>query len=60
MQRNGLVADYQHQREAGIKAVTADDVQRIAKRILVEDDMTTFLVGQPKGITPTKTYENID
>ena len=33
-----------------MRAVTADDVQRVAKRVLKPETMTTVLVGKPAGI----------
>ena len=34
-----------------IGAVTAEDVHRVARRLLREDAMTTVIVGQPVGLS---------
>ncbi|MBY0428793.1 MAG: insulinase family protein [Alphaproteobacteria bacterium] len=60
LQRQKLGTDDQHQHEVGIRAVTAEDVQRVAKRILKDDDMAAYFVGQPKGITPTQSLPSIE
>ncbi len=60
LQRKKLSVNNQHNSEIGLRAVTVDDVQRVAKRILVDDALASFFVGQPKGITPTKTLPGIE
>ncbi len=60
LQRQKLSVNDQRDNEVGLNAVTADDIQRVAKRILQEDQMVTFFVGQPKGITPTKVLPSIE
>ncbi len=60
LQRQKLSVTDQHDSEVGIMAVTADDVQRVAKRIFQDDLMAVFFVGQPKGITATQTFSDIE
>lgn len=60
LQRQKLDVNDQQHHEVGIAAVTADDVQRVAQRILKDDEMAAFFVGQPKGIVPTKTFPSIE
>jgi zinc protease len=55
LQVDGMPADYLEQREKAIKATTAADVQRVAKRILDENKFTVILVGKPEGIKDFKT-----
>lgn len=43
--------DYLDQFTGKIRAVTADDIQRVAKRVLIPDNMVTALVGKPANIT---------
>lgn len=43
--------DYLDQRAALIGAVKAEDVRRVARRILREEAMTTVIVGKPAGVT---------
>lgn len=54
MQLIGLPADYVNTRNARVEAVTAADVQRVAKRLLHSDQIRFVLVGRPQGITPTE------
>ena len=60
LQRRKLSVHDQHDNEVGLNAVTADDVQRVAKRIFIDNEMATYFVGQPKGITPTKSFPSIE
>ncbi|NDE90209.1 MAG: insulinase family protein [Alphaproteobacteria bacterium] len=60
IQREQLGVNNQQEHEAGIRAVTAQDIQRVAKRIVQDDAMIAFFIGQPQGITPTKTFETVD
>jgi zinc protease len=53
MQLFGLPADYVNTRNAKVEAVTAADVQRVAKRMLHSDQIRFVLVGRPEGITAT-------
>lgn len=43
--------DYLDRRAALIGAVKAEDVRRVARRILREEAMTTVVVGKPAGVT---------
>ncbi len=45
-----LPIDYLDHYTASIRAVTADDIQRVAKRVLIPENMVTALVGQPANI----------
>lgn len=45
--------DYLDRRAALIGAVKAEDVRRVARRILREEAMTTVVVGKPAGATTT-------
>lgn len=49
----GLGIDYIDRRNGFIEAVTAQDVARIAKRLLDPDALTVVVVGKPEGVTPT-------
>ena len=53
MQLIGLPADYVNTRNAKVEAVTAADVQRVAKRLLHSDQIRFVLVGRPEGISAT-------
>ena len=46
MQTNDLGIDYLDRRNALVEAVTIEDVQRVAKRLLVEDAMVWVAVGR--------------
>ena len=50
MQLMGLPADYVNTRNAKIEAVTAADVQRVAKRLLDPATLRFVLVGRPEGV----------
>ena len=50
MQVDRLPRDYLDRRAAVIGAVTADDVSRVAHRLLREEAMTTVVVGKPVGL----------
>ncbi|RDW12075.1 M16 family metallopeptidase [Paracoccus thiocyanatus] len=51
MQLIGLPADYVNTRNGKIEAVTAQDVQRVARRLLHSDQIRFVLVGRPEGVT---------
>jgi zinc protease len=53
MQYNDLGIDYIDQRNGYIEAVTLDDVNRVAQRLLVPEDLTVVVVGMPAGVEPT-------
>jgi zinc protease len=50
MQVEHLPRDYLDRRAAVIGAVTAEDVRRVARRLLREEAMTTVVVGKPVGL----------
>lgn len=52
MQVYGLGPDYLDQYTGRIRAVTAEDVSRVAQRILDPDTLTIVVVGQPLGLDP--------
>lgn len=52
MQLMGQPADYINTRNSRIEAVTAQDVARVAKRMLHPDQLRFVLVGRPEGVTP--------
>ena len=54
MQLIGFPIDYVNTRNAKIEAVTAEDVKRVAERLLDADDLRFVLVGRPEGITATE------
>ena len=54
MQLIGLPADYVNTRNSRIEAVTAQDVQRVARRLLHSDQIRFVLVGRPDGIAATE------
>ncbi|MBI3419045.1 MAG: insulinase family protein, partial [Proteobacteria bacterium] len=56
---NGLPMDEEEKRAKALQAVTAADVQRVAKRIFSVQP-AVFFVGNPEGITPTETFDKID
>ncbi|MFD1626775.1 M16 family metallopeptidase [Azospirillum griseum] len=57
VQRDRLGIEYLGQRDRFINAVTADDVRRVAKRLLDPARLLTVLVGRPDGVTPTQTVD---
>ena len=59
VQRDNLGIDYLDRRSGLINAVTLEDVQRVAKRLLDPAALLTVVVGQPEGIEPTKTKDDI-
>ena len=42
--------DYVQKRNALVDAVTLDDMKRVAKRLLIPDDLLVTIVGKPKGL----------
>ena len=50
MQLDGLDPSYVETRNARIEAVTAEDIARVAARILRPDDLHFVVVGQPEGL----------
>ncbi|MBC6441077.1 MAG: insulinase family protein [Rhodospirillales bacterium] len=53
IQLNDLGVDYIERRNDYIEAVTAEDIQRVARRILDADNLLVVVAGQPVGITPS-------
>jgi zinc protease len=52
MQADEMPADYIVNRNAYIEAVTLEDVQRVARRLLQPDALHFVVVGQPQGLSP--------
>lgn len=59
LQIDDLPIDYLDRREQALRATTTADVQRLAKKILDENRMTTILVGQPEGVKDFKPIEKL-
>ena len=53
LQVDKLGIDYLTRRNALIDAVTAADIQRVARRLMKPEELTVVLVGEPKGVTAT-------
>ena len=51
MQLVGFPIDYVNTRNDKVEAVTAEDVQRVAERLLHSDQLRFVLVGRPEGVT---------
>ena len=54
MQLVGLPRDYVNTRNAKVEAVTADDVQRVARDLLDAGKLRFVLVGRPEGMDDAK------
>jgi zinc protease len=54
MQVDNLSPDHLARRKELLEKVTADDVRRVARRLLREDALTIVVVGQPVGLTATE------
>jgi zinc protease len=54
-QTSGRDPDYVNARNDRIRAVTREDVARVARRLFNPDDYTFVVVGQPDGLEPTPT-----
>lgn len=50
LQQDGWPMDYYDHFPDRIRAITAADVQRVAKRLLTPDNMLIVIVGQPYGV----------
>ena len=50
MQMSGLPIDYIESRNAKVEAVSAEDVARVAKRLLSPESLTFTVVGKPEGL----------
>ena len=53
LQMDDLPLDYLDQRKATIEAMTVEEVQAVAKRLLDPDAFLSVLVGKPEGIEAT-------
>lgn len=53
MQVRGMPRDYIETRNARMKAVTLEDVNRVAKELMDPGKLTFVVVGQPEGLTGT-------
>ena len=53
IQVSNLGIDYIDRRPHLINAVTVEDIQRVARRLLKPRDLTVVVVGKPEGITAT-------
>lgn len=53
-QEEDLGIDYFRRRNAMIEAVTLDDVNRVAKRLVAPEKLMFSIVGRPEGVTPTR------
>lgn len=50
LQAAGLPMDYPETRNAQVEAVTLEDIQRVAKRLLKPEDLSIVIVGRPVGL----------
>lgn len=50
MQMDGLGRDYIEKRNSYIEAVTLEDVNRVAKRLMKPELLTFIIVGKPEGV----------
>jgi zinc protease len=57
IQMDDLGEDYIEMRNGYIDAVTPQDVQRIAERLLKADDLLVVVAGSPEGITASTTVD---
>lgn len=55
IQMDHLGIDYMDKRQVEIAAVTLDDVQRVAKRLLNADALTVVVAGKPEGLEGVET-----
>ncbi len=53
IQRQRLGIDYVVNRNDKIKAVTIEDVRKVAARLIRADDLIFTIVGRPKGVKPS-------
>jgi zinc protease len=54
IQENGLGIDYLDRRRALIEGVTAEELRRVAGRLLDPAALTFVVVGQPAKVSPTR------
>lgn len=59
IQLDGLPIDHLDKRQEKLNAITLKDVQRVAKRLLNPDNLTTILVGNPTNIEPTRIVDEL-
>lgn len=59
LQQDDLPIDYLDSYAARINAVTAQDLQRVARRLFDADNMTVAMVGNPVDIEPTIIIETL-
>ena len=52
--QEGLGTSYVDTRNAAIEAVTLDQIKAVAKRLFDGHDLILTMVGQPKGLAPTR------
>ncbi len=57
IQRQDLGIEYLNERNQFFEAVTLDDVNRIAKKLLDPKTLTIVVVGKPDGVEPTQRPE---
>lgn len=50
MQVNGFPIDYPKTRNDMVRAITLDDVNRVAKRLFIPENLHFTIVGQPEGM----------
>ncbi|MDF1871021.1 pitrilysin family protein [Vannielia sp.] len=53
MQIQGLPVSYIENRNGYVEAVTVEDIQRVAKRLIDPADLHFVIVGQPEGLDPS-------
>ncbi len=53
MQADGMPVDYIATRNDRVNAVTADDVRRVADRLLQPENLHFVVVGRPEGLEPS-------
>ncbi|MDP6883376.1 MAG: insulinase family protein, partial [Rhodospirillales bacterium] len=51
IQLDNLGIDFLQRRNGYVEAVTGDDVNRVARRLLDAKGLTTVVVGQPEGVS---------
>ncbi|MBK1668118.1 peptidase M16 [Rhodovibrio sodomensis] len=54
MQQENLGMDYMNERRQLIESVTLDQAKRVAGELLSADELAVVVVGQPKGVEPTR------
>ncbi len=54
MQLDGMPRSYIDTRNARVEAVTVEDVQRVAKRLMKPENLYFVVVGQPVGLDPAE------